>query len=165
MKKHCRGWSIAAALLLSVLVLPGVGCKKKSVDPFPASDTVSGWQKSGETRTFKAEDLWQYIDGDSERYMKAGVVTTSTTDYKYKGSVDATVDVYTMSKPEGAKAIFEADPPADAKSASLGDEARLYGQSLIFRKGQYLVRVVAFTPAPGLGDALVALGNAVERNL
>jgi len=162
-KQHC--WSIAGAVLLAALVLPGVGCKKKSVDPFPASDIVAGWQKSGETRTFKAEDLWQYIDGDSERYMKAGVVTTSTTDYKYKGSVDATVDVYTMSQAEGAKAIFEADPVADAKAASLGDAARLYGQSLIFRKGQYLVRVVAFTPAPGLGDALVALGHAVEGNL
>jgi hypothetical protein len=164
-KKHYKGWGVATALLLSLLVLSGAGCKKKSVDPFPASDVVAGWQKSGEMRTFKAEDLWQYIDGDSERYIKAGVVSTSTTDYKYKGSVDATVDVYTMSNPEGAKAIFEADPPADAKSVSVGDAARLYGQSLIFRKGQYLVRVVAFTPAPGLADALVALGNAVDRNL
>lgn len=145
--------------------MAGVGCKKKLVDPFPASNAVSGWQRSGETRTFKAENLWQYIDGDSERYMKAGVVTTSTADYKYNGKLDVTVDVYTMSKTEGAQTIFEADPVADAKTVPVGDAAHLYGQSLTFRKGPYLVKVVAFSSAPELGDALLALGHAVEAKL
>jgi hypothetical protein len=164
-KQEWRSLGVAAALLMAVVILAGVGCKKKPVDPFPTSNAISGWQKSAETRTFKAEDLWQYIDGDSERYMKAGVVTTSTAEYKYNGKVDATVDVYTMSQAEGAKTIFDADPVADAKIVSVGEAAHLYGQSLIFRKGPYLVRIVAFSPAPELGDALLALGHGVEAKL
>ena len=35
---------------------------------------------------FAAKDLWQYIDGDAEQYIQAGVVSTSTSDYNYKGS-------------------------------------------------------------------------------
>lgn len=165
MKQQLRGWNVAAALVLAVVVLAGAGCRKKPADPFPASNAVSGWQKTSETRTFKAEDLWQYIDGDAERYIKAGVVTASTADYKYNNKLEATLDVYTMSNADGAKTIFEADPAADAKAVAVGDAARLYGQSLIFRKGKYLVRIVAFAPAPELGDALPALGRAVDGKL
>jgi len=51
----------------------------------PASKAVAGWEKTGETRTYAAKDLWQYIDGDAEQYISAGVVSTSTSDYKYQG--------------------------------------------------------------------------------
>ena len=43
-------------------VAAGVGCKKKAVDPFPASGAVAGWEKTSDTRVFAAKELWQYID-------------------------------------------------------------------------------------------------------
>ena len=103
-------------LLLNALVVILIGivalsaCKKKIANPFPESNVVAGWEKSGETRTFAPKDLWQYIDGDSEQYIQAGVVSTSTTDYKFKGQLEASVDVYTMSGPDGAQTILETRP-------------------------------------------------------
>ena len=156
--------SIAA--LLTVVVLAGVGCKKKVVDPFPASGAVAGWEKSGKTQSFDAANLWQYIDGGAEQYISAGVVGVSTSDYKFQGSLEATVDVYTMKTADGAKTIFDADPPtADSKSVPLGDAGRLYGQSVVFRKGPTLVRITAFESAPGESDALMALAHGVEGKL
>lgn len=149
---------------IAALALFGSGCKK-AVNPFPASNAADGWTKTGDTRTFKAADLWQYIDGDAERYVSAGVVTTSTADYKYNGNTEATVDVYTMSAEAGATKVFDSDPAQDAKPASLGDASRIFGQSLIFRKGPYLVRVVAFSAAPGLDQNLLTLGHAIEGKL
>ena len=156
----------AVTALLSLVELAGVGCKKKIADPFPASGAVAGWEKSGKTQTFDAANLYEYIDGGAEQYISAGVVGVATSDYKFQGSLEATVDVYTMKTADGAKTIFEADPPtADSKSVQLGDAGRLYGQSVVFRKGRTLVRITAFEAAPGESDALLALAHGVEGKL
>src|SRR5215831_7946464 len=135
------------------------GCKKKTTNPFPASGTVAGWEKSGETRNFEPKDLWQYIDGDSEQFIQAGVVSTSTSDYKYKGQLEAVVDVYTMSGPDGAQTILKRGQTMDAQNVHLGDEGLQYAQSIHFRKGRYLVRVVAYESTPETPQALVALAH------
>jgi hypothetical protein len=161
-----RNRLIAIAALLTVVVMAGVGCKKKIADPFPASAVVAGWEKSGKTQTFDAANLYEYIDGGAEQYISAGVVGVATSDYKFQGSLEATVDVYTMKTADGAKTIFDADPAtSDSKSVQLGDAARLYGQSVVFRKGPTLVRITAFEAAPGESDALLALAHGVEGKL
>ena len=161
-----RSRFVAIAALLTVVVLAGVGCKKKIVDPFPASGAVAGWEKSGKTQSYDAANLYEYIDGGAEQYISAGVVTTSTSDYKFQGNLEATVDVYTMKTADGAKTIFDADPAtSDSKSVQLGDAARLYGQSVVFRKGPTLVRITAFEAAAGESDALLALAHGVEGKL
>ncbi|HEY0307868.1 MAG TPA: DUF6599 family protein [Acidobacteriaceae bacterium] len=159
---HCI--HLLTALLL-LATLTAVGCRKKAANPFPETGKVADWEKSSETRTFDAANLWQYIDGDSEQYIQAGVVNTSTSDYKYKGSLEATVDVYTMTNANGAKTIFDADPQTNAGTAPLGDAAHVFQQSVVFRKGPYLVRIVAFQAAPGASDALIALAHAVDKRL
>jgi hypothetical protein len=141
-----------------------MGCKKKVSDPFPASDKVAGWQKTSETRVFAAKDLWQYIDGDAEQYISAGVVTTSTSDYKYQGQLEATVDVYTMNDATGARKILETGT-SDAKPIQLGDAGVAYAQSIIFRKGPRLVRIVAYESTPDTAQALLALAHGVEAKL
>ena len=99
-------WDKVIGLLAIAVVIAGAGCKKKVVDPFPASGAVAGWEKTSDTRVFAAKDLWQYIDGDAEQYIQAGVVSTSTSDYKYQGQLEAMVDVYTMGDSAGAQKIF-----------------------------------------------------------
>jgi hypothetical protein len=164
MKYRSKSGYFTIVLAVAALAILSSGCRKAS-SPFPASNAVNGWTKAGETRTFKAADLWQYIDGDAERYVSAGVVSASTADYKYNGSTEVTADVYTMSDEAGARKVFDSDPAQDSKSASVGDASRIFGQSLVFRKGPYLVRIVAFSPAPGLDQSLIALGHAIEANL
>jgi hypothetical protein len=156
-------WMLLAAAV--VFMLSGWHKVAKTVQPFPASSTVAGWEKTDETRTFNAANLWQYIDGDSEQYVKAGVVSTATSAYKYQGKLEATLDVYTMTNTDGAKTIFEMDPLANSKAAQIGDAAHVYGQSVIFRKGEYLVRIVAYQSGPETQDALVALAHGVETRI
>lgn len=156
----------AIAALLTVVALAGVGCKKKIADPFPASGAVAGWEKGGKTQSYDAANLYEYIDGGAEQYISAGVVGVSTSDYKFQGNLEATVDVYTMKTADGAKTIFDADPPtADSKSVPLGDAGRAYAQSVVFRKGPSLVRITAFDAVPGESDALLALAHGIEGKL
>ena len=152
-----------------VVVLLGAaaisGCKKKNANAFPPSGAVAGWEKSSETRIFEPKDLWQYIDGDSEQFIQAGVASTATSDYKYQGQLEAVVDVYTMGGPEGAQTILERGQTKDAQSVRVGDEGLQYAQSVSFRKGRYLVRIVAYQSSASTPQALMALAHGVEANL
>ncbi|WP_348262828.1 hypothetical protein P8935_23930 [Telmatobacter sp. DSM 110680] len=157
---------LIGTLVISLLACGALsGCKKKSANPFPASGTVAGWEKSSETRTFAPKDLWQYIDGDSEQFIQAGVVSTATSDYKYQGQLEAVVDVYTMGGPDGAQTILERGQTKEAQSAQVGDEGLQYAQSVSFRKGPYLVRIVAYQSSASAPQALMALAHGVEANL
>ena len=160
-----RKWMVAAVTALLVSIAGGSGCKKNNVNPFPASGVVAGWEKSSDTRVFAAKDLWQYIDGDSEQYIQAGVVSTATSDYKYQGQLEASVDVYTMGGADGARTILQKGQSGDAKSVPVGDQGLQYAQSVTFRKGRYLVRIVAYEATPTTPQALVSLAHGVEANL
>jgi hypothetical protein len=149
-------------------LLANAGCTRKpsaNGTPFPASNEVAGWTRAGDIRTFEAADLWKYIDGEAERYLRAGVQRVATADYKFQNRADAVVDIYTMENPAGATKIFESEPAGDAKPVQLGDSARLYGQSLVFRKGPELVRIVAYEGSVETPQAILQLGQSIERRL
>jgi len=136
-----------------------------SAPPFPASNEAAGWARTGEIRTFAAADLWKYIDGEAERYLKAGVETVSTADYRFRDKFDAVVDIYTMENAAGAEKIFASEPAANADAPRLGDSARLYSQSLVFRKEPYLVRITAYEDSPETKPALLGLARSIEQRL
>ena len=158
-------WVLTIAAVALVAAALGTGCKKDKVNPFPASGSVSNWEKSSDTRTFAAKDLWQYIDGDAEQYISAGVISTATSDYKFKGQLEAVVDVYTMGNSAGAEKILDTGQTKDAKNVQLGDAGLAYEQSVTFRKGPYLVRIVAYESSPDGPQALLALAHGVEAKL
>ena len=162
MIRRCALWGIAVSFLL-----PSCGRKQAAAPTvlFPESKEVSGWSKLGETRTFVAENLWQYIDGDAEKYIQAGVRKTLTASYRYKDSTEATVDIHVMAATDGPRKIMDAEPAGESQAVALGDGGRLYEASLIFRSGQYLVRVVAYKSSPEVGKALVELGRGIEKKL
>lgn len=155
-----------ASILIMLAMLLFSGCNRRSADAiFPASNEVAGWAKTGDTRTFEAADLWKYIDGEAERYLKAGAQRVFTADYQFQNKIDAVVDIYAMEAGEGAAKILDFEPMGDAKEVRLGDSARLYGQSLVFRKGQYLVRIVAYQGSAEVPQALLELGRTIDRRL
>jgi len=162
---HQMNWKRAVVAIMIVAAAAGIGCKKRASNPFPATNAIAGWEKTSETRTYAAKDLWQYIDGDAEQYISAGVVTTSTSDYKFHGQLEATVDVYTMGDAAGARKILETGQTNDAKAIQLGDAGIAYAQSIIFRKGTALVRIVAYESTPDAQQALLALAQGVEAKL
>lgn len=156
----------AAVTVLAALMLSAAACKKQDpAQALPGSNQLSGWEKTGETRSYTASNLSDYIDGGAEQYIKAGFKSASTSDYKYQGKVEAVADVYLMTNTDAAKTIFEADPAGNAKTIALGDAARAYGQSVVFREGPYLVRVTAYQETPETPNALQQLAQGIEKKL
>ena len=70
-----------------------------------------------------------------------------------------------MGGADGARKILETGLTRDAKTIQLGDEGVQYAQSVIFRKGPYLVRIVAYESTPDTPQALMALAHGVEAKL
>ena len=154
-----------------ILVLAGllVSCRSQapsaSVDFFPASNSVPGWVKSSDTRTFEASHLWEYIDGDADKYVQAGVVKTLTSDYRFNGKTDAAVDVYVMGDAAGARKIYDSESAEGSQPLTLGDAGRYAKGSLTFRQGPYFVRLVAYEDSPEIAKGLTELARAVSSNL
>jgi hypothetical protein len=88
---------------------------------FPESNEVPGWVKSGEVRTFEAADLWKYVDGDAERYLRAGVQRTLSAEYRFRDQLDAVVDIHAMGTSAGVMSISESEPGGGSHSIPLGD--------------------------------------------
>jgi hypothetical protein len=157
--------------LAIVLVSAGLlaGCRAKSpsaaADFFPPSNSVQGWVKSSETRTFESSHLWEYIDGDADKYIQAGVVKTLTSDYRFNNRVDATADVFVMAKPDGAKKIYDAESAAGSQPVDIGEGGRLSKGSLTFHQGPYFVRVVAYEDSPEVAKGLTGLARAFSSRL
>jgi len=164
MTKHLQSGVLAAVVLFAA------ACGPKTPAPapvlFPETNQVPGWTKTEETRVFPADKLWEYIDGDAERYLQAGVEKTLTTDYCYKDKFDAVADIHIMQAPEGAKKIFDSDSAVDSENLDLGDAGRRWQGSLTFTKGRYYVRLTAYEQEdPEVGKALEALARAIEQRL
>jgi ferredoxin len=139
--------------------------KKQAVSLFPETCVVAGWSRTGETRTFEAQNLWQYVDGDADRYVQAGVEKMQTQDYRYQDKTDAVADVYVMRSPDGARKILESESKMGSQPLQLGDSGRSYGASLTFCRGRYFVRLVAYQETPQVREALVELGRGVDARL
>jgi hypothetical protein len=163
-----RDWGVGLMLAIFVII-PIPGCSpqpaRKAPRLFPETNEVAGWTKTSETRTFQADNLWEYIDGDAERYIQAGVESTQTTDYRFQNKIDAVADVHIMKGPEGPKKMLESEWSGEAQRSPVGEDGRLFPASLVFIKGRYLVRLVAYEQAPEMSQALVELGRAIESRL
>ncbi len=141
-------------------------CACTSGPPVTMPDSAPGWTRNGEVRTFSAKKLSEYIDGEADQYIRAGVVKTLTADYRHRTGLQATVDVFVMEAGLGPRQLFGAEPPTpESKGFSLGEAARVYSSSLVFRKGRYFVRVVAFGEGIKVAVQLVDLAKVVDEQL
>ncbi|MEJ2006854.1 MAG: hypothetical protein P8Z30_01650 [Acidobacteriota bacterium] len=119
----------------------------------------------GETRTFTADNLYEYIDGAADKFTRAGFEHVQTTDYRFQNTVDATADVYTMKTPEAAGLVFDEESSPDSQALELGDRAQISEGTLLFTHGRFYVKVVAFGNSPGIAGGLKTLGRAIESRL
>jgi hypothetical protein len=155
----------AAALSITVALLL-LACTRGPANPSTLlPPTASGWTKTGEPRTFAAADLWRYLDGGADAYVSAGVRRTATADYRYRDQIEAVADIHQFASAAGARTVMDAEPTSNSQTAQLGDAARVSSQALIFRRGPYLVRLVAYQDTPETKDALVSLAREVDRRI
>ena len=157
--------SLLWAAGLVVLIVSAACRSKHASDCFPGTGQVEGWSKSSSTRTFPADRLYEYIDGDADRYLKAGVERALTSDYRYRGNIDAVVDIFVMKNVAGAAGVFESQPANGSQPVQIGEAARLYPGTLMFRERRFFVRIIAYNEGADVPGALLSLGRAIAQRV
>jgi hypothetical protein len=105
-------------------------------------DLVPGWSQHGETRTFTADNLYEYMDGNAEGYLVYGIVKMTGISCT-KGSVDFAIDVSDMGDADSAYGIFSANRDPRRPSEKIGMGGQIVPRRAVFAKGQYYVEVGA----------------------
>ena len=105
--------------------------------------------RAGQPRLYNRENLYEYINGHAEFFIKSGFLKLTVADYIKKGSPpeqpDAVVDIYDMGKAIHAFGILAdeaGDNPLDLRIGSMGFKT---SQGINFIKGKYYIKVTAYS--------------------
>jgi hypothetical protein len=118
--------------------------------------------KGGDAARFYSSDLYRYMDGGADIYLKYGLVALAHREYKRAG-VEMTVDVFDMGSPLQAFGIYSAERSAEYHFIDIGAEGYSSESTLNFLQGRYYVRLSAF--GDGAATALDNFARAISRSI
>jgi hypothetical protein len=118
--------------------------------------------KGGDAVRFYSSDLYRYMDGGADLYLKYGLVALAHREYKRAG-VDMTADVFDMGLPLQAFGIYSAERSPEYHFIDIGAEGYSSESTLNFLQGRYYVRLSAF--GDGAAVALDSFARAISRSI
>lgn len=126
---------------------------------------IEGFIMAGQARLYNKENLYEYINGHAEYFIKAGFISLSVGEYAKKGSEktqpDAAVEIYDMGKDIHAFGIIADETGKDYKEIKIGAKGNKSPQGISFIKGRYYVKISSFTKdAP-----LIRIAESIERGI
>jgi hypothetical protein len=110
--------------------------------PAPACNLVPGWTQSGAPRTYEADNLYEYMDGNSEGYISYGFQKMRGVTCK-KGEVVFVIDISDMWDTDSAYGMFAANRDLRLPAYPAGMGGQIVPRRLLFAKGQYYVEIAA----------------------
>ena len=131
--------------------------------PLPAPDcsVVPGWTQKGETRTYDAETLFDYMDGNSEGYFAYGFTTMKGVTCVNAAGDQLVIDVSEMGDPDRAWGFFVTNRDQRAPVERIGSAGQVLPRRATFAKGRYYLEIAA-SPDKDHREALRAFVNALE---
>jgi hypothetical protein len=118
--------------------------------------------KGGDAARFYSSDLYRYMDGGADIYLKYGLVAMAHREYKSAG-VEMTADVFDMGGPLQAFGMYSAERSPEYHFVDIGAEGYSSESTLNFLQGRYYVRLSAF--GDGAAAALDSFARAISRSI
>ena len=122
---------------LLALVFAGI-----SVAANPTCALVPGWTPQGEARSYVADNLFEYMDGNAEGYLLYGFQNMHGVTCT-KGGVTLIIDVSDFGDTDSAYGMFTANRDLRQPSAKVGMGGQILARKAIFSKGQFFVEIAA----------------------
>ena len=122
---------LAPGIGLLALVFAGI-----SVAANPTCALVPGWTPQGEARTYVADNLFEYMDGNAEGYLLYGFQNMHGVTCT-KGGVTLVIDVSDFGEADSAYGMFTANRDLRQPSAKLGMGGQSVPRRASFAKGVY----------------------------
>ncbi len=147
-----------------LVVLVAVGAALAAAAPVPIDCTaVPGWTQQGQVRSFRPDNLFEYMNGNAEGYLiyefreMTGVTCQS-------GEDTILIDVSEMATPELAYGIFSANRHPQFEVVKIGAAGQVMPRRATFVKGSYYVELAA-NPAKDHRAALEAFARRLAERL
>jgi hypothetical protein len=145
---------------VAFLLLAGVGTRAQIV---PDCGLVPGWAQQGPARSYVAENLFEYMDGNAEGYLIYHFVRMNGVTCK-SGEKSILIDVSEMDNPESAYGIFASNRDPAAPVEKIGMSAQIQPRRAIFAKGKYYVELAA-NPEGDYTATLKAFALGLEKRI
>jgi hypothetical protein len=144
---------------LVLLMAPVAACA--GATPLPSCALVPGWTQNGPARTFTVDNLFEYMDGNSEGYFLYNFQEMRGVTCK-RGEITFVVDISDMGDSDFAYGMFSATRDLRQPAYAVGAGGQLIPRRLIFAKGQYYVEIAA-NPEGDHTGALKQFAAALDK--
>jgi hypothetical protein len=129
----------------------------------PTCGLVGGWSQHGAARSYTADNLFEYMDGNAEGYLLYGFNTMQgvTCD---KGEVTFVIDVSQFADDDSAYGMFAANRDQRQPTAKIGAGGQILTRRATFVKGNYYLEIAA-NPEGDHSAALQQWAAALEKTV
>jgi len=108
----------------------------------PSCGLVAGWTEQGQPRYYTSDNLFEYMDGNSEGYFSYNFQDMRGVTCK-QGETTFVVDISDMGDPDNAYGWFSATRDLRQPAYQVGAGGQIVPRRLIFAKGKYYVEIAA----------------------
>ncbi len=130
--------------------------------------TVKGekWVPSSTIKVYQGDELYKYIDGGAEVYLKAGMVKATVVSCQAKNHREPVmVEIYQMAGSDGAQKVYTKHLSKGAVGLSLGDESHYVKQVLTVRKEAFYLRIYTYEKLSNEREILLAIAREMLGKL
>ena len=108
----------------------------------PVCSLVAGWTPRGEPRSYAADNLYEYMDGNAEGYLLYGFQNMRGVTC-VKGEATLVIDISDFGDADSAYGMFCANRDLRQPMAKIGMGGQIVPRRAIFTKGPYYVEIGA----------------------
>jgi hypothetical protein len=129
----------------------------------PNCNLVPGWTPQDEPRSYTTENLYEYMDGNSEGYFLYGFQNMHGVTC-VKGETTLVIDISEFNDADSAYGMFCANRDLRQPMAKIGMGGQIVPRRSIFTKGPYYVEIAA-NPEGDYTAVLQAWSAALEKTI
>ncbi|MHB8910832.1 MAG: DUF6599 family protein [Syntrophales bacterium] len=153
-------------LLIGVMLANGPSLWASGSDggsyPFPE---VAGWKQAGEIQIYSRANLYDYINGAADLYLKYDFQELKVADYQNDQKASVTIEVYRHKTPVQAFGIYSQERLGNANYLEVGAQGYSEKGVLNFLTGDYYVKMSGVDLGPEDQAVLLAFAKKLVNNL
>lgn len=146
-------------ILLVAIVFITLGTMQ-AADNFPE---VHGWQIVSGPETYTSDDLWEIINGAADKYLQYGFRQLQYGVYQSAEGVEINVYIYQHADLKHAFGIYTQEKADDVTSIGLGAEGYIRGETVVFFKDCYYVKLYSNTQ--GVNNSIEKIASLIDKQM
>jgi hypothetical protein len=162
--------ALTAALLVAGILL-AVSCSSKQeareVDTsslLPGDSQITGFSKIDSAATYDRSTLFSLLGPSADLYLYNGFQNLRWQRYAAdSGSGNITIELFQISNPRNCFALYSQERKPQYQQVQVGAEGWLHGDTLVFMKSKYIVKLIG--SSPNEGSALEAAASIVADKI